>query len=318
MALQSPSPDPPRVEGRRRDRPTGADSAADPDCPSHRGTSPGALLSRAGLKANAVEAAWTSTHVLMYPLGLLREKRRAAMPRLTLDHLGPKQRGLLINDVEAAGTPIILIHGVIDNRSVFTVLRRSLRLRGFNRIVTVNYSPLSDDIRAVAKRLADVVEAVVHETGYERVHIVGHSMGGLIGRYFVQRMGGDARVHTVVTLGSPHEGTRPATWVPHPIARQMRPDSDIMREFSEPAPGCTTRFVSLWSDLDLMISPRRSARMEHPDLRIRNVFVPGVGHNSLPIDGRAVHEVCTTLAHLDFDGHVRAEQQPRARAPHIR
>lgn len=261
------------------------------------------MLSPAGLRGTAVEFAWLSTHVATYPMGLANEKIRHHAPGHTVADLPLQHRGLLIHDVEAAGTPIILIHGVVDNRSVFTLLKRALRRRGFGRIVTVNYSPLSDDIRAVAKRLDRVVEDVVHRTGYERVHVVGHSMGGLIGRYYVQCMGGDARVHTLVTLGSPHAGTLPATWVPHPIARQMRPDSDIVAEFEQPAPHCRTRILSVWSDLDLMIVPKRSARIEHPDLNVRNVLIRGVGHMSLPVNGRVVHEVCTTLAHLGADGH---------------
>ena len=37
------------------------------------------------------------------------------------------------------------------------------------------------------------------------------------------------------------------------------------------------------------------------------MFVPCVGHNSLPVDGRVVHEICTTLAHVDQDGSTVAE-----------
>lgn len=275
------------------------------------------VLSPSGLRGTAVEVAWLSTHVAMYPMGVAGEKIRPHVPGTGVAHLPPRQRSLMVHDIEAAGTPIILVHGVIDNHTVFSPLKRTLRRRGFGRIISVNYSQFSDDIRSVAKRLDRVVEDVVHRTGYERVHVVGHSMGGLIGRYYVQRMGGHSRVHTLVTLGSPHAGTLPACWVPHPIARQMRPDSDIMAEFEQPAPDCTTRILSVWSDLDLMIVPKRSARMEHPDLNVRNMFVSGVGHMSLPVDGRVVHEVCTTLAHLDTHGHslpARPSNTPRRAA----
>ena len=260
------------------------------------------VLSRSGLRGTAVEVAWLSTHVMMYPMGLAAEKIRQEVQHHSVEHLPPVQRGLVVGDVEAAGTPIILVHGVVDNRTVFTFLRRALRRRGFGRVVTVNYSPLSDDIRRVSQRLHDVIEDVVHETGYERVHVIGHSMGGLIGRYYVQRMGGDDRVHTLVTLGSPHGGTVPAKWVPHPIARQMRTDSAVLAELDQRVVSCSTRMVSVWSNLDQMIVPKRNARIEHPDLNARNVYVPGVGHMSLPVDGRVVHEICTTLAHLDADG----------------
>lgn len=261
-----------------------------------------ALLTPAGIKGAIVEVAWLAAHIAMYPMGLIEDRARNGLDRHNLEGLPPVQRGLIIGDVEAAGTPIILLHGVVDNHTIFTVLRRALGRRGFGRVISLNYSPLSDDIRRVARRLALLVESVCRETGYERVHIVGHSMGGVIGRYYVQRLGGDVRVHTLVTLGSPHGGTTPARMVPHSVARQLRPESDIVQEFNEPAPGCRTRMIAVWSDLDQVVIPKRNARIVHPDLLARNVFVRAVGHMSLPVDGRVVHEICTALAHLDQDG----------------
>jgi hypothetical protein len=76
----------------------------------------------------------------------------------------------------------------------------------------------------------------------------------------------------------------------------------VLAELSQPAPGCITRIVSIWSDLDQLILPRDSAALKHADLHIRNVLIKGVGHMSLPVDGRVVHEIATTLAQLDPDG----------------
>ena len=265
-----------------------------------------AVLSPAGLRGTAIEMAWLSAHVAMYPLGVVEGKAREAQERHNLQDLPPVQRGLIIGDVEAAGTPIILVHGVVDNHTIFTLLRRSLGRRGFGRVITLNYSPLTDDIRRVARRLSRLIESVCRETGYERVHVVGHSMGGLVARYYVQRLGGDARVHTLVTLGTPHEGSAPARYVPHNVARQLRPQSDIVLELMEPAPHCRTRMVAVWSDLDQMIIPKRNARIVHEDLNARNVFIRGIGHMSLPVDGRVIHVISTTLAHLDVDGTTLA------------
>ncbi len=265
-----------------------------------------AILTPAGIKGIAVETAWLATHAAMYPMGLVKERARDEVLRHSLEGLPPIQRGLIIGDVEAAGTPIIMVHGVIDNHSIFTVLRRSLSRRGFGRVISLNYSPLTDDIRRVSRRLAMLVESVCRETGYERVHIVGHSMGGVIARHYVQSMGGDARVHTLVTLGSPHAGTAYAKVFPLSIARQLRPNSEFVQELNKPAPGCRTRMIAIWSDLDQVIVPQRNARIVHPDLNSRNVFLRGVGHMSLPVDGRAVHEICTALSHLDTDGTTLA------------
>jgi triacylglycerol lipase len=259
------------------------------------------LLSPVGVLGVAVEAVWVALHVALYPWGVLEDRLDEAS-HMGVAHLSPVQRGLIVGDVEAAGTPIILIHGVIDNRSIFTLLRRSLRGRGFGRLYALNYSPFTDDITDVATRLGVLIDEVCEQTGYERVHIIGHSMGGLIARYYVQRLGGDAHVHTVCTLGSPHAGTLPADFVPWPVIRQMRTNGQIIRELAEPAPGCRTRFIAIWSDLDQLVLPQRNARILHPDLKARNVFIRGIGHMSLPVDRRVVHEISTALAQLDHDG----------------
>jgi hypothetical protein len=60
--------------------------------------------------------------------------------------------------------------------------------------------------------------------------------------------------------------------------------------------------LAFWSDLDQLVIPQPNGRVVHPDLRARNVFVRGVGHMSLPVDGRVIREISTTLALLD-DGH---------------
>ena len=264
------------------------------------------LCTPAGLRGAGTEIAWVAAHGVLYPLGVLSDKgrpvHRESAERFTLDDLPPVQRGLLLGDVVAAGTPILLVHGLVDNRSVFTLLRRTLLRRGFGRVISVNYSPFTQDVRTAAARLARLVEKTCEETGYEKVHVVGHSLGGVVARYYVQRMGGDARVHTLVTLGSPHAGTVAAHLLPSRLVRQLRPESELMRELAEPAPSCQTRFVAFWSDLDQLIVPKRSARIDHPDLAVRNILLRGVGHMSLPIDGRVVHEIARTMAHLDEDG----------------
>jgi len=259
------------------------------------------VLSPSGLAGVAVEAAWCTAHLAVYPLGALGE-RHDVRDTYGLEGLAPIQRGLVIGDVEAAGTPILLVHGMVDNRSIFTVLRRGLRRRGFGRVLTTNYSPVTNDVRSAAAVLAAQVEELVAETGYERIHVVGHSLGGLIARYYVQRLGGDERVHTLVTMGTPHAGTLPAYLWPTGLCRQLRPGSDLYAELARPAPGCRTRFIVYWSDLDQMIVPKRNARLDHAEVTVRNILVRGVGHMSLPIQPRLAREISDALSHLHSDG----------------
>src|SRR5450631_4363210 len=232
-----------------------------------------AFLTPAGVAGAAVELAWASTHLALYPFGLLGGPDGNEGYGYSVEELPPVQRGLVIGDVEAAGTPILLVHGMIDNRSIFTLLRRGLVRRGFGRVASINYSPLTTDVRVAAAHLAEEVEALVAETGYERIHVVGHSLGGLIARYYVTRLGGHERVHTLVTLGTPHGGTFNAYALPSNLCRQLRPGSALMAELGAAVPGCKTRFVAYWSDLDQMVFPQSNAQMNHPDLIVDNIGV---------------------------------------------
>lgn len=257
------------------------------------GTPPASHTPGALLRAAALELSVLVAHLALYPTGLADERpadepdptgssppASPASPRLPLAPL----------------PPVVLLHGFADNRSVFVLLRRAL-LRDADgtarrrTVVSLNYSPLTCDIRAAAELLGRHVEEVRRRTGADRVDVVGHSLGGLIARYHVQRLGGDAVVRTLVTLGTPHSGTRVARPADvHPIVRQMRPGSPVIEELGRPAPGCRTRFVAVRSDLDQIMVPTSTARLDHPDLRVENVLVTGIGHLALP-----VHPTVTSL-----------------------
>ncbi|MER7487252.1 alpha/beta fold hydrolase [Streptomyces sp. NPDC126497] len=228
------------------------------------------------LKATALELAILAGHLLLYPVGIVQERRGASPAPPVPDGTAELPA--------RAKPPVVLLHGFIDNRSVFVLLRRSLAQHGRQQIESLNYSPLTCDIRIAAELLGRHIEQVCERTGSDRVDVVGHSLGGLIARYYVQRLSGDTRVRTLVTLGTPHAGTRVAPLAnAHPIVRQMRPGSPVLEELARPAPGCRTHFVAFWSDLDHIMDPLESACVEHPDLTAVNVRVSGVGHLALPV-----------------------------------
>ncbi len=257
------------------------------------------------LRGVGAELAWVAAHAALYPLGIRPERAAREHGPRRIDDLSPQHRGLLAHGTAAAATPVLLVHGMVDNRSIFALLARALRRCGFGQVRTLNYSVFTSDVRAAAAELGRTVERLCAETGYERVHVVAHSLGGVIARYHVQRQGGDARVHTLVTLGSPHGGTAAARMLPLRLCRQLRPDSDVIAELAEPAPGCRTRFLAVWSDLDQLIYPKSSARIEHPDLDAASVLVSGVGHMSLPAAPQVARAVTRALAHVDPDGTHR-------------
>ncbi|MFD7128496.1 MULTISPECIES: alpha/beta fold hydrolase [Streptomyces] len=266
---------------------------------------PGPRMSSALLGATALELAVLVGHLIVYPFGLTPERRAPharptrpahsgahgpdggeTAPRATTagGEAAPHAATALPLAADDDAPPVVLLHGFIDNRSAFVVLRRALTRHGHRHLESLNYSPLTRDIRAAADLLGRHVEDIRARTGHSRVDIVGHSLGGLIARYYVQRLGGDRRVRTLVTLGTPHGGTAVAPGAGiHPIVRQMRGGSSVIEELRTPAPGCRTRFVSFWSELDQVMVPVETACVDHPDLDAVNVRVTGIGHLALPV-----------------------------------
>lgn len=251
-----------------------------------------------------LEAGWVAAHALMYPLGLLLgpapPPRGHLRRRHSLAGLGPEQRGLMHAGVDTAARPVLLVHGIIDNHSIFTLLGRTLRRRGFADVSWFDYGLLTSDVRRAAADLGIAIERLVSRSGYDQVSVVGHSLGGLIARYYIQRMDGHQRVQTLVTLGTPHQGTALArVGQVLPLVGQLTPESSVLQELAGAAPGVGTRFVSFFSDLDQLIVPSWRARIDHPDLDARNVEVPGLGHLSLPHDRGVAFRIAAVLAGAD-------------------
>ena len=248
------------------------------------------------LRATARELGWVAAHVALYPTGM-RADRRLDQP------VG----------ADPERTPILLLHGLVDNRSVFTRLRAALARDGFDCLTSMNYPVLTADIATAAEGLAAVVDGIRSRTGYQQIHVVAHSMGGLIARYYVQRLGGDTSVHTLVTLATPHTGTATAKLLPYGVVRQLQPGSEILTDLAGPSPGCGTHIVSIYSDHDALVVPATAGRLTHPDLDVRNVLVPGSGHHTLAFDRRVVREIASALRHQSENNHSCA---PKG-APHL-
>lgn len=190
---------------------------------------------------------------------------------------------------EGASPPVLLIHGYMCNRGVWWWLRRRLRERGL-RVATVNLAPPTGGIDAFAAQLHARIEDLIAESGADRVVLVAHSMGGIVARRYLRRYG-PARVLKLITLGTPHNGTRYSSWGPGRCAREMERGSDWLRGLP-PDPGVPT--TSAWSPVDNFILPQDSSRLPGA----RDVVLPPVTHLAMAfspaVAGFLVEEISTT------------------------
>ena len=231
-------------------------------------------------------------NAITYPLGI-----RPGTPswEAPMDEQSLRARTKLALDPRLAATPVLLVHGYIHNRSAFLALKRHLKRAGFLYVDGFNYNALTEGIPASAARLGAEIERVLRATGAEKVMVVGHSMGGMLARYYVQELGGEDTVDTVITLGSPHQGTYASYIGVGEATAQLRPRSDLLTRLEETARPGPVRWIAYWSDLDVFVAPIGNAKLEHPALDAHNVRVRDTGHLSLLNSGFVLRDV---LAHL--------------------
>ncbi|HEY7939604.1 MAG TPA: alpha/beta fold hydrolase [Acidimicrobiales bacterium] len=200
----------------------------------------------------------------------------------------------------AVSTPVLLVHGYLANKSNWYLVERDLRQAGFGSIHAMNYGPRGADIEVLAEACATRAREVMAAAGSERIHLVGHSLGGLVIRQAVQQAGLEEAA-SVVTVATPHGGVDLAhlsrlTAPTNTIARQLRPGSDFLRALwasSQPRP--ETRFVAYYSNLDLLV-PGHRAMMREPELDATNVLVKDHGHLSIVLSRRLSASVAEEIA----------------------
>jgi triacylglycerol lipase len=265
-------------------------------------------------------------HAARRPATYTGQFREAASTLLTMGMwpLGFADRGVAAIESIAdrptnVDTPVLLVHGYGANKSNWMFLRRYLQQAGFGRLHALNYNALRADIPSLAELCVERASELRDRFGADRVHIVGHSLGGVVARYAVQ-VGGLDDVGVCITIASPHGGVRLARYgsplaVMSPLASglQLRPDSVVMTELRRTARPLPTRFVAYYSNLDLLV-PARRAMMLEPELGATNILVKDQGHLSIMFSRALAQSVVDQLAAEEglpgYGAPVRGLPQP--------
>jgi len=158
--------------------------------------------------------------------------------------------------------PVLLVHGINDTGAVFNKMGLYLRQRGLS-VYTVDLVPNNgaEVLDKLAQQVANYVAATFEPE--QPLDLVGFSMGGIVSRYYLQRLGGIERVQRFITISSPHKGTVVAygSWQPGCI--QMRPNSDFLKDLNSDVQMLKQiDFTSIWTPYDLMILPATSSQLD--------------------------------------------------------
>lgn len=169
-----------------------------------------------------------------------------------------------------AAQGVLLVHGFSCNRGRWNGWMRRLRTQGV-AFVAPTLEPAFGSIDAYADEIEAGVQKLKALTGRMPL-LCAHSMGGLALRAWWRQHGAGHAAPRVITLGSPHQGTRMAALGLGANAAQMRQGSAWLVEL----PGLPD-VDCLWTPCDQIVNPAERAVL--PGARAHRL--DGVGHMGL-------------------------------------
>lgn len=204
--------------------------------------------------------------------------RQAVLLRYDLDEIVPEQVG---QDEHV----VVLLHGLFASAGVLRPMRAYIERETGMATASFSYRP-GPGVRELADRLASLIDRLPRTAS---IHLVGHSMGGLVARYFVQTTPVADRVVQTISLASPFRGTAQARWLPMGIGRDVTVGSETLRFLAETAHATPVPHTSFVALLDNVVTPPESAVFFHGDA----VELPDLGHNALLYEPE-VHRLVTS------------------------
>jgi triacylglycerol lipase len=165
--------------------------------------------------------------------------------------------------------PVVLAHGYLDGHLSpwWDQLTGLLGESGLStdRCYTADTPTLPGVAVGHPSRYAEGLRAALeraHDHHDRPATVIGHSMGGLVGRYHIEREGGGDAVDHLVTLGTPHQGTYTA-YLGYLTAggRALAPGSEFLTELNGTPLHPDVRYTSLYSRADPLVQPAESGRI---------------------------------------------------------
>lgn len=190
--------------------------------------------------------------------------------------------------------PIILIHGLWNTSSIFSLISSKLDEKEVEYFApTLNHAFGMTSIVDLTKLMDQLI---VEKYGLEQeIDILGFSMGGIIGRYWINKFNGYKRTKRFITIGSPHNGTLASQLVPKYPFRgisEMKINSSLLRDLANydyflNDIDCIS-FFTYW---DLMVFPGWRANLNVGEKISLNIFK----HRNLVRNPEAVERIIERL-----------------------
>jgi triacylglycerol esterase/lipase EstA (alpha/beta hydrolase family) len=205
------------------------------------------------------------------------------------------KRKAFFESIDETRPPVLLLHGYLGTRGSMYILERRLNDDGIC-VFSFNLGSLNvRDIRTSAFLIHRKIESILAQTPVKKIDIIGHSMGGLIGLYYVKKLGGYEKVRKLVMMGTPMKGTWAALLGVATVglisasAWQLLPGSRFLKELAAGALPNGVQYYTIAAQRD-WVCPVESTPLEGAE----SLTVP-LGHSSLVMSEEVYRHILWAL-----------------------
>jgi triacylglycerol lipase len=193
---------------------------------------------------------------------------------------------------ERSRHPVLLIHGLYDTTIVFNRMSAILKDLGWT-VHSIDLIPNNGShlLEKLAMQVGNYIDTVFPPE--QPIDLIGFSMGGIVTRYYLQRLGGINRVKRYINISAPNNGTLTAYALPLPGIIQMRPNSPFLKDLNDDRIHLLEKINSttIWTPCDVMIVPAKSSKMSVG----KEVQLPVLFHAWMLNDYRSIAAVVDAL-----------------------
>ena len=185
---------------------------------------------------------------------------------------------------------VVLIHGFLATAGVFRPMKRRLERELGARVASFTHAP-GVGVKRIAKQLERLIERIPLGA---RIHVVGHSLGGVVARWYVQEMEGHRRVAQTISLASPFGGVYVAGKIPVLVGADLEAASVVLDRIRARAHVGAVPHTSIVAERDRLVTGIDNAILP----RSEAVVLAGRGHNTLLYDDEVTRIVLERIRRL--------------------
>lgn len=157
--------------------------------------------------------------------------------------------------ISSAQPVVVLVHGLYHNASAWLLLRYRLKKAGFTNVFVANYSSFFTSFEDCVRKLERFIRRCRLSGSGQPLIIIGHSLGGLLARVYAERSEGDDSPAAVITLGTPHKGSRMAAFGIGALAGSLMYDGPLFQSLKAERRKMPYAGFSLFSPADSLVLP---------------------------------------------------------------